>query len=1068
MDKFINLHIHTTYSFKDGYGHPHEFVERAKELGQPAIAITDTHNISGHYKWYKACKEAGIKPILGVTLLVSDDLNHIRDRGYDEIILLPVSKTGYHNLTKIVSEAWLSEKPDFKIDRPVTTYNFVSENNKDIVVLFGYNSRIGKAIHTRDPDKAFHLAQRIKEWKHVYLEIQPWQTSQQKRMLQQMIDLSKRTGVPLVATNNAHYPVKGQSDIHDILLCINQGVSINDPERKRIERNDMHLKSRDEMMKDMPQEALDNTLKIADMVDFEFPKASAIRFQIPDEDKIPLFKKKCYDGMKKRRLDIYPEYRDRLEYEMDIIIKKDFVDYFLVIEDIVVWSKKNGILVGPARGSAAGSLVSYCMGITEVDPLKYGLIFERFIDINREDMPDIDLDFQDDRRIEVKKYIENKYGLDKVGSLPVFLTWHGKMALDDIRKVFDIPHNVIDKLKPLIIERSGGDSRASFTIMDTFENPNFEFPRQAIKDYPKLKYAAALEGYIRQMGRHAAGVVVANEPVSNFGTLYKISEQQSLSLDYKDASSIGLLKLDLLGLSNLTIIQKTLKLIKSRTGKDIDIYSLIMDDPLVYQNFRMGKLFGVFQFTGQAVNQVCRQIQPTDFESLSAISALARPGPLNSGSTTIYIKRRNNKEAVSYPHEAMKEYTKETYGIVVYQEQVMKTMREIGKMSWKATAEIRKLISRSQGVEKFNTFKEQFAIGARDNGMNEKEIDTMWDSICTFGSWAFNKSHSVSYTIISYQTMWLKVHYPMEFYSALLQQKKKDSDIKKILKEYKREGYKLLPVDINKSKISFSIDNNALRIGFKDIHHIGESISKALVKTQPYTSVKDIKEKVPRVSGVLKYLSTLGAFDGIENLGEPTLFGPGELLVPKLKLTFSERYKLCPWDVEFGIEEKWMPFIKEDDNLWNIQITPIEELDTEAGIREAINLIGVVSEVNLKNKVEEAQSKGNEFKIVEGVNYDFCNLTLEDDSDFITVRVANDVFPFYKNAIFSDKKEEDALLIQGFMGSGIRMFFANKIISLRQYKDMSLEERSILLKDVSRSANRIKSQRYGKRKLQTK
>lgn len=1068
MDNFVNLRTHTTYSFKDGYGHPAEFVSRAKELEQQAVAITDYHNISGHYKWYKECKSAGINPILGVTMLVSDDLTHIRDRGYDEVVLLPTNETGYHNLTKILTEAWMCVKPDYKIDRPVTTIDFLLTNSEGLVFLMGSKSSIGKKIIRGDVQGAEEDVDiySLLDW---YIEINPSQDNEHKYQHEQLIKFATANSIRLVGSNEAHYPKKGQHEIHDILLCIEQKTELNNQERRRIERNDMFIKSREEMENSMPydkeivKQALDNTVEIANRINFEFPKASAIRFKIPDDKKIPLFKKKCYDGLKTKLPDSGDEYKERLEYEIDIIIQKDFVDYFLVIEDIVMWAKDRDILVGPARGSAAGSLVSYCLSITEVDPIKYGLIFERFIDINREDMPDIDIDFQDDRRIEVKKYIEDKYGKDKVGSLPVFLTWHGKMALDDIRKVFDIPFSVIDKLKPLIIERSGGDSRASFTIMDTFNNPNFKYPQYAIKEYPQLKYSADLEGYIRQMGRHAAGVVVSNEPVSNFSALYNISDQQSVSLEYKDASSIGLLKLDLLGLSTLTIIQKTLKLIQERTGRTIDLYTLPIDDPAVYKFFIEGKLFGVFQFTGQAVNQVCRQIKPTDFESLSAISALARPGPLNSGSTTIYIKRRNGLEEVSYPHPVMKPYTEETYGIVVYQEQVMKTMREVGKMTWKETAEIRKLISRSQGVEKFNTFKDRFAVGARENGMNDHEIDVMWDSICTFGAWAFNKSHSVSYTIISYWTMWLKVYYPMEFYSSLLEITKDDGNRKKILKEYKREGYKLLSVDVNKSKQSFSIEGDSIRIGFKDLHGIGESISDELVKNQPYTSVNDLKTRVKRLGNATQVLCDVGALDSIENKGPSNLFGDGDPVIQKRELTFSERYKLCPWDVDFGIIENWMPFINSDERLGRLEITQIDDLSNENMAHQEVNIIGVVSEINLKNKAEEAQSRGLQFTPKEGVNYDFCNLIIEDDNDFITVRISMDIFPHYRDLLFGENKN-DALLIQGVMGSGIRMFFANKIMSLNQYKDSDKDTRDKLLSDANRIKDKIKEKRFSKKK----
>lgn len=1065
MDNFVNLRVHTTYSFKDGYGYPDEFANKAKELNQPAVAITDSHNISGHYKLYKTCKKNEIKPILGVSVFLSDDMHHIRDSGYDDVVLIPLSSEGYHNLTKILTDAWMSEKSDYKVERPVTSYDKLLEHKQDIIVLAGPSSIIGRQIRT-GKDLSSEIEKLMKT--DLYIEIQPPQDSQQLHIQRELIEFSKEHNIPVVATNDTHYPNKGQSDIHDILLCIDQGVSINDPERRRIHRNDLHMKTREEMansMWELPLDvvitALDNTVNIANKVNFEFPMASAIRFNT-SKDKIKLFKSKCYAGLKERELSESEEHVKRLEYEMDIIIQKDFVDYFLVVEDIVSWAKKHDILVGPARGSAAGSLASYCLAITEVEPIKHGLIFERFIDINREDMPDIDIDFQDDRRIEIKQYIENKYGKDKVGNLPVFLTWHGKMALDDIQKVFDIPHDVIDKLKPLIIERSGGDSRASFTIMDTLTNPNFEFPQQAMKRYPQLKYASNLEGYIRQMGRHAAGVVVSNEPVTNFGCIYNISGQQSVSLEYKDASSIGLLKLDLLGLSNLTVIQKTLKMIKERKGKDIDIYKLTLDDPKVYANFRKGKLFGIFQFTGQAVNQVCRQIKPNDFESLSAISALARPGPLNSGSTTIYIKRRNGLEEVSYPHEVMKEYTEETYGIVVYQEQVMRTMREVGKMSWKATAEIRKLISRSQGVEKFNTFKEQFAIGAKDNGMSDHEIDVMWDSICTFGSWAFNKSHSVSYTIISYWTMWLKVHYPIEYYSALLSTVASEDAKKKILKEYKRDGYKLLPVDINKSKESFTIEGKAIRLGLLDVRGVGPIYVEKIIKNQPYKSVEELMSSKMKLGAALQNLCDVGALDNIENPRPPTLFGPGDPMVVKRELDFKDRYKLCPWDMDFSITEKWIPFLKEDEKLKDLEISPIEVLNDDDSAKKPFTIMGVISEINLKNKVEEAQSKGIEFVPQEGELYDFCNLTFEDATDFITVRVSPEAFQFYKDIIFSDRKDDDVLLIKGVMGGGIRMFFANKIISLRPYSEMSLEQRSALLKQINAHSQQIKELRMKK------
>lgn len=1102
-DNFCHLHLHSSYSFTDGYGLPEQYVNRAVELGQPGLGVTDHGNISSHYKWYKQCNKAGIKPILGVEFYIVENDEKVRSgRSYYHLTVLAKNNKGYNNLTKLVTKSWC-ENFYYK---PQITFQDLFDNQEGLIVMSGCLSSpvMARLMEggVKEADEMLELFN--SKLDDFYMEVQPIKFEKgllaYKRLLKLYNDKWKEKGLKLVATNDCHYTNKEHSKVQEILLCVQTNDTMDNPNHWKFDQDDFYLKSREEMRASLNDchpdfdftESLDNTVVIMESIDFTFPKAKPIKFPMPEEEKIAHFHDLCNKGMVKRRLEgsnkldldlagiAEKDYRERLEYEIDLIIKKDFVDYFLVITDLVQWAKKKGILVGPARGSAAGSLACYVLAITEVDPMRYELLFERFIDLNREDLPDIDLDFEDARRHEVKEYLESKYGRNKVGNLPVFAAFKGKSAIDDVGRVFKIPFSVLDKVKNAIIERSGGDSRASFTLEDTFTSDVFEYPKIAIGEYPDLHYAVDLEGQWRQMGQHAAGVVISNTPITDFCALYKVKDSYVISMDYKDASDTGLLKIDILGLNTLTVISNALRLIKERTGKKIDIYKLALDDPKVYQGFCDGKLFGVFQFDGQAVNQVCRQIMPRDFDSLSAISALARPGPLNSGSTTMYIQRRAGKEKVEYPHPVMEPFTKETYGIVVYQEQVMKTMREVGKMSWKDTSEIRKLISRSQGVEKFNTFKDKFAIGAKENGMDDEHINKIWDSICTFGSWAFNKSHSVSYTVISYWTMWLKVYYPMEFYSSIMALTEHDDKKKKILKEYLHDGFKLLPVDINRSKEHFSIDGNFMRIGFEDIKGIGSSRAQKAVIEQPYNSYTDFAHRSKMTKSSIQSLVNLGAFDDVGNKTVmQSLFGDIIKEYEKQDITFAERFNICPWDMEFGIEKNWLPMIKRNISFFKKEPTNISTLK-EMDNAEDIMIYGIVYDKNLRDAREVSLSKGknfdiNKYKIVHLLKndlrkwfrgnewisqwalnnyikrnnahlvvgedyvieeqYQFANFILEDDTDFITVRLSPIAFPMYGKMIFERLNAEDPIIIRGKMGSGIRMFFANKIVSLKEFKE---------------------------------
>jgi len=867
IDLFCNLHVHSTYSFLDGLGHPKEYVARAKELGQIGLGVTDHGNISAHYKWNKECLKAGIIPILGCELYIQSSENDFKN--YEHMTCLAINNEGYSNILKIVTDGWARGGK-----HPIVPLDLVLKHQKGLVLTSGCPSgRLIKMLLSGQPEEAEKYLRRMSKLvEHFYIEVSPWNFTDDKgtdfrKFVPMMHRLARKLEIPLLATSDCHYVRQGQDKVQEILLCIQRGDKMSNQNRWKFDVTDLYLKSREDMERDFKaisklnfSEAFDNTVKIAEMVDFTFPTASALKVDTGIFDKVQVFKEMVWNGMKKRKLNKNKKYVERTKYEVELIVKKGFVDYFLIVADMCQWAKSNNILVGPARGSAAGSLVCFLLAITEVDPIKYDLMFERFIDINREDFPDIDVDFEDERRGEVIKHLEEKYGEDKVCHIATFATFKGKNTIQDFGKAFEMPMQLTKDLSALIIERSGGDSRASFTIMDSLKQ--FDLAKNALKLYPQLEMATEIEGQLKNLSSHASGILITNEPLTDFCAIYKIQpdhkikkDQKTSSMDYYDASGMGLMKLDVLGLNTLTAVHKAVDLIAKNHGVIVDLYNMDLEDPKVYVGFRNDKkLFGIFQFDGQSVNQVCRQINPTCFEDLSAINALSRPGPMHGMDlelqkpvTTIYIERRNGKIPMATAHPLLKEITKDTQGVVIYQEQVMKVMREIGLMSWKDTADIRKNISRSRGVEAFNEFKVKFSEGAHTNGLNDKEIDNIWSAVCTFGSWAFNKSHSISYSVISYWTMWLKVYYPIEYYCAMASTMNMESKIRRVIKEYHREGYELLPIDINRSKEEFSIDNGLLRLGFSQIKGIGESLAQRIVKGQPYKDIYDFEKKIKTI-----------------------------------------------------------------------------------------------------------------------------------------------------------------------------------------------------------------------------
>lgn len=1050
-DNFVNLHTHCEFSLLDGYGHPEQYAKRAKELGQSAIAITDHGNISGHFRWYNACLAEGIKPILGCEFYIVDDVEDMMSkkvREYNHITILASNLEGYRNLLKLVS---FSYEEGFYY-KPKIDWKILARHSKGLIATSSCPS--GKIANMVKHNIAYsEIVKEVQRQTAVFepgcffIELAPWNYAEGKEIAKGIYTLARDQELPMILTMDCHYPLKEHAEIQEVMLCVQMNDRMNNPKRWKFDQNDFYLKSGQQMKEDweklypnLPfrQEMIDNTQKIADMIDFKFPLAKPVEFPFVGDKKV-LLKAMAKKGLQEKGFDKNQIYIDRMETEYELILKKNYVDYFLVISDLINWAKKKGIFVGPGRGSAAGSLICYLVGITEIDPIPFGLLFERFIDINRDDLPDVDIDIEDERRGEVKEYLKAKYGQTHVASLATFGTFRGRMCLQDVGRVFSIDPASTAEVKKLVVQRSGGDSRFGFTVEDTFNN--FDSAGEILKKYPEFRFAKELEGHVRHMGIHAAGTIVSNEPIENFAAFYKseAKNEKVISMDYHDASAIGLLKIDLLGLTTMSILKEAIDLIWKRHQKKIDLYKLPLDDKATIDSFKAGKLFGIFQFDGQAMMQVCKQVKPDNFGELADINALSRPGPLHSGGTTSYIQRKFGKEEIVYLHPIIKDIAKDTYGVILYQEQVMQVVRQIGKFSWEDTSTIRRTMSRSSGAEAFDRYQEQFVKGAGENGLSPELALEIWRNVYTFGSWAFNKSHSVSYSLIGYWMMYLKVHYPLEFYVSMVMKEKQEDRVKKVLKEYQNEGYKLLPVDVNKSKANFSIENEGIRIGFMQVAGIGEKTAEKAARYQPYHGNADFLNKT-KSTKASNLLLQVGAFRevGVGVVKQQTLFAPSvkeqELVAEYMNPSIETLAKLCPIMITETPYANWIGWCEKNTSA---QVIPIKDIGLIEE-RTDVCILGSTnpgSLFNPKNKLEEARSRG--FDVSEMTEpsgtYDFLNFDIEDESDYVAVRIPYRIYKKYKEMIWA-VKPSDVLLVSGMVNGGIRMVFANNIVNLTDLK----------------------------------
>lgn len=873
---FVHLHVHTEYSLLDGASRINDLIKRVKELGMTSIAITDHGSMYGVVDFYKAAVKQGVKPIIGCEVYVAPRSRHektaVEGEAYYHLILLAEDNEGYRNLLELVSRAnteGFYYKP--RVDRELLrTYH------KGLICLSACIAGEIPALLLRgDVSRATDLA---KEYRDIFgpdnffLELQDHGIPEQKQVNQQLIDMSRELGIELVATNDLHYINKEDAEFHDVLLCIQMGKTVDDTARMRFPSPEFYLKSTQEMADLFPghPEALTNTCKIAErcQVDFDFNTFHLPEFPVPDGLTADAYLRRlCQEKLPLRYADITEVITERLVFELDVIQKMGYSSYFLIVWDFINYARQNNIPVGPGRGSAAGSIVSYLLGITNIDPLKYGLLFERFLNPERVTMPDIDIDFCYVKRGKIIEYVSARYGADRVAQIITFGTMAAKAAIRDVGRALNMSYGEVDRVAKLVPNELG--ITLSKALQSSTELKEAYQQEPAVTKLVDL--AMAVEGLPRHASTHAAGLVIAKEPLTHYVPLQNSTEGFLTTQYDKDrVEEIGLLKMDLLGLRTLTVIGDALTLLSENRNIHIDIDNIPLVDQAVNEMLASGDTAGVFQMESGGMTNLVKDLRPESFDDLIPLVALYRPGPLGSGMVTDFIEGRHGKKKVTYLHPRLETILKDTFGVILYQEQVMQIASELAGFSLGQAD----LLRRAMGKKKHEVLaaqRENFMKGARERGIDDKLATEIFDLMAHFADYGFNKSHSAAYALVAYQTAYLKAHYPCEFMAALLSSVMGTSDkVGFYIEECRRMGIRILPPDINASLAGFSVDDKDIRFGLAGVKNVGENAINNLLSARQkggkFISLVDFCTQVDmRVVNkrVIESLIKCGAFDSL-------------------------------------------------------------------------------------------------------------------------------------------------------------------------------------------------------------
>ncbi|RMG35046.1 MAG: DNA polymerase III subunit alpha [Planctomycetota bacterium] len=1042
---FVHLHCHSAYSMLDGANRLDDLIEKVSRTGMNAVAITDHGNLYGAFEFYNKCRARGVNPIVGYEAYVAPgqrtDRRVVgqRETAY-HLTLLAMNRTGYYNLIKLASIAYLEGfyyKP--RIDKEV-----LQQYSEGLICLSGCAaSELSHLILAEKMDEAEQLA----AWYHrvfgdrFYMEIQNCGLDIQRRCMEGTVDLANRMGLPLVATNDAHYLNREDAKAHDALLCINTRALRDDKNRMRYGSDEFYVKTPEEMYAAFPgfEDAVARTQEIADRVDIQLeknPKHYPVFHPPEGKTDTQYLRELCLEGLKRRYGDeVTEEHYKRLDYELDVIDRMGYSSYFLIVWDFVRFAQENNIPCG-ARGSACGALVSYVLGLSHVCPLKYDLLFERFLDPSRAEPPDIDIDFCRDRRQLVIEYTKQKYGEANVAQIGTFNTLKARAAIRDVGRVLGVPLARVNQIAKYVPERPG------VRIEDALEeSPELKHEYDTDPQVQELiDIAIRLQGLPRNAGTHAAGVVVGDKPLDNYLPLQTITGKTDIitQWDGPHVEKAGLLKMDFLGLRNLTILDKAVQNVKKSRGIEIDPTTLPLDDPETYALLQRGETKGIFQFEGGGIRNLLTQMRPDCFNDIIATSALYRPGPLEGGMVADYVDVKHGRKEMNRVHPLVDEILEETYGVMVYQEQVMRILNRVGGIELPAAYRCIKAISKKK-AEVIEAFREQYIQGARARGIDEEVARRLFELIEKFAGYGFNKSHSTAYGAVSYQTAYFKAHYPVEFMAALLSCEMESTDrIAEHIEDARRMGIEIVPPDINRSEVEFAVDGNRVLFGLGALKGIGQGVLSAIVAERenngPYRDLFDLTARVdPKLlnraalevlikANALRSLpghqaQQMAALDRAIQLGvaqhrdrkrgQKSLFGDlaeadgsdstSEELLPEVP-EWTNAQRLAAEKEAYGFYLTSHPFAQIAARIrpfTSHRIEEVAELDAETEVVVA----GMISAVNLKS--QRNPSRNN--------NTRYAHFDLEDDSGVIRCTIFADNYARYGGKV----KQDTVVVLKG-------------------------------------------------------
>lgn len=1090
---FVHLHIHSEYSLLDGANRIKDLPVRAKELGMNAIAITDHGVMFGAIDFYKACKANGVKPIIGCEVYVAPrgrkDKEPKIDEKYNHLILLAKNNEGYKNLAKLVSLGFIEGfyyKP--RIDKEI-----LEKYHEGIICLSAcLAGEVNQAILNNNIEEAKKVALWFKNLfgEDYYLEVQNNGIKEQVLVNQKLVDLSRELNIPLVATNDAHYLKKEDAYNHEVLLCIQTGKKMTDEDRMRFDTDELYVKSPEEMIeyfKNIP-EAIENTVKIAEKcnVEFEFGHTILPNYDVPEQysTHYDYLESLTQAGLAKRYgQNITKEIQDRAQYELSVIKKMGYVDYFLIVWDYINYAKTHNIPVGPGRGSGAGSIVAYSIGITDIDPIKYNLIFERFLNPERISMPDFDVDFCYEKRDKVIEYVCDKYGKENVSQIITFGTMSARMVIRDVGRALDVPYAETDKLAKMI------PNELHITIKKALEQ-NRELKELYENDATVKKLieiAMALEGMPRQASTHACGIVITKEPVVNYVPLYMRDNTISTQYIMTTLEELGLLKMDFLGLRTLTVIQDTIDLVKKDKCIDVE-FDKDMNDPKVYKLWQDGNSVGIFQFESQGMTNFMKELKPDCLEDIIAGVSLYRPGPMDQ--IPRYIANKKDPEHAVYTHPALKPILEVTYGCMVYQEQVMQIVRDLAGYSLGRAD----LVRRAMGKKKLDVMakeREIFINGQLDengnivvpgcvrNGIDAESANKIFDEMAEFAKYAFNKSHAAAYAVVSYRTAYLKAYYPAEFMAATLNSFLGNLDkIPDYIEECKRLNIQILKPDINKSYTKFTVDNEKIRFGLGSIKNVGtaavDEIVEERTKNGEFKDFADFCERIKDLSVNKKCVESLtkaGAFDNFEQT-RSTLIASYETIIDTISnsdkksfdgqvsmfdLTPVENKKIDEIKYNYTIlpeyTEKEMLFMEKEMLGIYISGHPLEKIKSQIELQTTINTYQMKK---INSDIEEtgmSEFEDNQFVKYAGIvtsvkkKYTKTNklmafITVEDMYGPTEVIVFENCYQNCANILV----EDSIILVEGRLS--VREDEDTKIVA-RDIKEFGIQKRKILSIDIT-------------------